>query len=474
MRKECQGISFCYYFSLLVFSSDQKPDTVGQYFLSFLQMSEDTAQTNIRFQSPRGMHDLLPDDHDYFTVVKKAVRHRCRQAGFRRITTPVMEEAALFERGLGEQTDAVAKEMYRVETGDKTYALKPESTAGICRAYIQNGMATWPHPVQLYCVEPHFRHDRPQKGRYRQFYQASVEVIGGRDSSIDAQAILLAQKILEDLMIADRFELQINTIGTSENRKKYEEALRDYFLPKMRNLSEASQARVETNPLRIFDSKDEDDQILVSLAPKFEDFLSAESKQYYAQVKAYLDVLGIKYTENPRLVRGLDYYCDTVFEFIDDEGLTVCGGGRYDGLIEMLGGSPTPAFGFAMGIERAINHLKDAGVVPPEKDHTDIYLACLGDIAKAKAMKLLSDLHDMGIHVRGAFGKASMKNQLKTADKFDAKWTLILGEVEVREGIIILRNMQEGTQERIPFEGIKERVRDLIIPDRLDTWKMGE
>ncbi len=448
--------------------------SVSSFSLLLLMSDENNTDANIKFQSPRGMHDILPDDHDYFTVVKKAVRHRCRQAGFRRITTPIMEEAALFERGLGATTDAVAKEMYRVSVGDKTYALKPESTAGICRAYLQNAMPAWPHPVQLYCFEPHFRHDRPQKGRYRQFYQASVEVIGGRDASMDAQSILLAQKILEDLMIADRFHLQINTIGTAENRKKYEDALRDYFLPKMRNLSEASQARVEKNPLRIFDSKDEDDQILVSLAPKFEDFISDDSKHYYKQVKEYLNALDIKYTENPRLVRGLDYYCDTVFEFIDDDGLTVCGGGRYDGLIELLGGAPTPAFGFAMGVERAINHLKDAGVVPPEKDHTDIYIACLGDIAKAKAMKLISDLHDMGVHVRGAFGKASMKTQLKTADKFDAKWTLILGEVEVREGIIILRNMQEGTQERIPFEGIKERIGALIIPDRVDTWKMGE
>lgn len=444
------------------------------YFSSAYLMSDENTDVGGKFQSPRGMHDILPDDHDYYTVVKKAVRHRCRQAGFRRITTPVLEEAALFERGLGEDTDAVKKEMYRVEAGDKVYALKPESTAAICRAYLQNGMLSWPQPVQLYCFEPHFRHDRPQKGRYRQFYQTSVEVIGGRDASMDAQGILLAQKILEDLLIGDRFELQINTIGTAENRHKYEEALKDYFLPKLRNLSEESQKRVETNPLRIFDSKDEDDQILVKLAPKFEDFLSPDSKEYYQQVKVYLDALGIKYTENPRMVRGLDYYCDTVFEFIDDEGLTVCGGGRYDGLIELLGGPPTPGFGFAMGIERAINHLRDAGVVPPEKDQTDIYIACLGDIAKAKAMKLISDLHDMGLHVRGAFGKASMKNQLKTADKYDAKWALILGEVEVREGIIILRNMLEGTQERIPFEGIIERVSCLIDPTCRDTWKMGE
>lgn len=437
-------------------------------------MSDESSSPTSKFQSPRGMHDILPDELDYFTVIKKAVRHRCRQAGFRRMSTPVMEDVAVFERGLGETTDAVEKEMYRLEIGGKTYALKPESTAAICRAYVQHGMAAWPQPVQLYCIEPHFRHDRPQKGRFRQFHQASVEILGGRDASMDAQAIMLAQKILEDLCISDRFILQINTIGAAADRRKYEDALRDYFIPKLRNLSEDSQKRVEKNPLRILDSKDEDDRILVGFAPKFEDFLSAEAKSYYAQVKVFLDEVGITYQENTRLVRGLDYYCDTVFEFVDDEGLTVCAGGRYDGLIELLGGPPTPGFGFAIGLERIMSHLKDAGVVPPEKDHTDVYIACLGDLAKAKAMKLVSDLHDLGAHVMGAFGKASMKSQLKTADKFDAKWTLILGEIEVREGIVILRNMKAGTQERVPFEGIVKRMKELLGPASLDVWKIGE
>lgn len=420
------------------------------------------------------MHDLLPEDHDYFTVVKKAFRHRCRQAGFRRITTPIMEDAAVFERGLGATTDAVEKEMYRLQVGDNTYALKPESTAAICRAYIEHGMVSWPQPVQLYYFEPHFRHDRPQKGRYRQFHQAGIEVLGGRDPSMDAQAVLLAQKVLSDLLIGDRFTLRINTIGTAQNRRKYEDALRDYFLPKARNLSEDSRRRLETNPLRILDSKDEDDRILVSLAPKLHEFLDVESLEYYQQFKVYLDAVGIKYIEDQTLVRGLDYYSDTVFEFVDDQNLTVCAGGRYDTLVELLGGQPTPGFGLAIGIERLTEHLRDAGVVPPEKDQVDIYVACLGDIAKAKAMKLISDLHDLGIHARGAFGKASMKSQLRTADKFNAPWTLILGEVEVRESIIILRDMLMGSQERIPFEGIIERVKQLKGIHLNDKWKMGE
>ena len=417
---------------------------------------------------------MLPDDHDYYTVIKKAVRHRARQAGFRRITTPALEYAGVFQRGLGEETDAVSKEMYAFSKGDALLALRPESTAGICRAYIQHGMASWTQPVQLYYIEPHYRHDRPQKGRFREFRQFGMEVLGNRDASMDAQMIMIAQRIFEDLQIDTHFTLQINTIGSLASRKKYEEALRDYFLPKMRNLSPDSQRRVETNPLRILDSKDEDDKILSELAPKFDDFLDEESKEYFAKVCKYLDELGIAYEVNRKLVRGLDYYCDTVFEFVDDEGLTVAAGGRYDGLIEKLGGVPTPAFGFAAGVERLIMHLKDAGVVPPEKDQVDVYVACIGESAKGTAMKILSDLHDLGVHARGAIGKASMKNQIKNADKFDAKWTLILGDVEVREGKIILRDMQKGIQERIPMDGVVEKMRDVLDPTKLDTWKLGE
>ena len=433
-------------------------------------MSDENRQ---KIQSVRGMHDILPEEHDFFTVIKKAVRHRARQAGFRRISTPILEEAALFERGLGD-ADAAGKEMYRVPVGDKTLAMKPEGTAGICRAYLEHGMSSLPQPVQFYYIEPHFRHDRPQKGRFRQFYQFGLEVLGARDPSIDAQIIHLAQKLFEDLLIADRFVLKINTIGSKNCRKKYEEALRDFFLPKIRNLSPDSQKRVETNPLRILDSKDEDDQILASMAPKFDDFLDAESKDFYEKVKMFLDEVGVKYLEDKSLVRGLDYYGDTVFEFVDEDGLAVAAGGRYDGLVEMLGGAPTPAFGFAGGFERIAAHLRDAGVVPPEKDDTHVYVACLGDAAKAKAMKLLSDLHDRGIHAIGAIGKASIKNQLQKADKTGAPWALLLGEVEVREKMILLKNMKEGEQQRVPIDGIVDHLEKLLGDEKLDTWKMGE
>lgn len=430
-------------------------------------------------QSVRGMKDILPEDHEYFTMIKKVVRHRCRQAGFRRITTPTLEYIEVFERGIGSATDIVEKEMFTLESrSGKKMALKPEGTAGTMRAYLQHGMGSLSQPVQLYYIEPHFRYDRPQKGRYRQFWQYGVEVIGARDFSIDAQIILLAYKILKDLNIADRFELQINTIGTPVCRKSYENALQNYFCGRERNLCEDCKRRLEKNPLRILDCKNDDCQILASLAPKFDQFLDAESKDYYQKVLEFLTELGISYTENKKLVRGLDYYCDIVFEFWDKhQGAqnAIGGGGRYDGLAELFG-SPltTPATGFAFGVERVISHLKEAGIKPPAKDKVHVFIACLGDWAKRKAVKILGDLHDAGVHALGAMGKASMKSQLKMADKFDVDWTIILGEVEVRENVGILRNMQRGAQEIFPLDDIVAKIVEKIGQKELDTYKLGE
>lgn len=431
-----------------------------------------------KIQTVRGMRDLLPEDHEYFTIVKKAVRHRCRQAGFRRITTPILEYREVFERGIGDGTDIVEKEMFSLDSrSGKQMVMKPESTAAIMRSYIENGMASWSQPVKLYYIEPHFRYDRPQKGRYRQFWQYGFEVMGARDYSIDAQVILLSQKILEDLGIADRFELQLNTIGTPEIRKAYEEALQNHFVGKERNLCEDCKRRLEKNPLRILDCKNEDCQILASMAPKYDDFLDEESKDYYQKVKELLTELGIKYTENKKLVRGLDYYSDTVFEFWDKhEGAqnAIGGGGRYDGLAEHLGGQRTESVGVAFGLDRVVAHLQAAGITPPEKDKVHVYVACLGEIAKRKAVKILADLHDRGVHALGAMGKTSMKAQLRMADKFNVDWTIILGEVEVREGIFILRNMERGAQETFPLDDVVDKIVERVGENNLDTYSLGE
>lgn len=436
------------------------------------------SENQFKLQAVRGMKDMLPEDQEFFTLIKKAVRHRCRQAGYRRISTPIVEDLHVFERGIGDATDIVEKEMFTLQDrSGNTLALKPEGTAGVMRAYIEHGMSSWSQPVKFYYIEPHFRYDRPQKGRFRQFRQYSVEAIGARDPSVDAQIILLANKILVDLHIADRFDIQINTIGTPECRKNYEEALQNHFFGRERNLCEDCKRRLQKNPLRILDCKQDDCQILASLAPKFDDYLDEESRDYYKKVLEFLDELGIKYTENKKLVRGLDYYSDIVFEFWDKhEGSqnAIGGGGRYDGLCELLGGQPTPAVGFSFGVERVIAHMLAAGVQPPAKDKVHVFVACLGNYAKKKAVKILSDLHDAGIHAMGALGKTSMKAQLRMADKSGTDWTIILGEVEVRENIVIIRNMQKGAQETFSMDEVVERIIERIGKENLDVYEIGE
>ena len=424
------------------------------------------------------MRDILPEDHEFFTLVKKAVRHRCRQAGFVRITTPLVENVGVFQRGIGDGTDIVEKEMFTLkDRNDNLLALRPETTASVMRAFIEHGMNSWPQPVQFYCIEPAFRYDRPQKGRYRQFWQYSVEVIGEKDPSIDAQVILLGRKILEDLQIADRFELQINTIGNLASRKDFENALQNHFAGKSHALCPDCKRRLEKNPLRILDCKNEDCQILSSLAPKFDQFLDQESKDFYQKVLSILRELQIPFVENKSLVRGLDYYCDTVFEFWDkSQGSqnAIGGGGRYDGLCEKLGGSHAPAVGFSFGVERVISHLKEAEIKPPKKDKVHVFVACLGELAKMKAVRILSDLHDLGIHALGAMGKSSIKAQMKMADKLGADWCLILGDIEVKEQTVILKDMKKGEQNPMPESEVLEKILKLVGKEDIDKWEIGE
>ncbi len=428
-----------------------------------------------KFQAPRGVHDILPEEHAYFTVIKKVVRHRARQAGFRRISTPVFELKNLFTRGVGEQTDIVEKELYTFATkkdGDE-YALRPEGTAGIVRAYIQHGMNQLPQPVELYYIEPFFRHDRPQKGRYRQFHQFGFEVIGEPDPGIDAQIIQLAATIHEDLGIADKLKLQINTIGCPKCREKFSNQLRDYFIGKERSLCANCVRRLAENPLRILDCKNEDCRILAENAPKFENVICEDCKDHHQKVLELLDAVDIKYTENPQLVRGLDYYARTVFEFwneSDGAQNSVGGGGRYDGLVEQLGGTATAACGYAGGVERIIELMQDSRMLAPDKDQIDIFVAQLGFGAKKVALQILTELRGRGVHALGALGKASMKDQLGKADKFGVKYALILGEVEVREGKIILRDMASGVQEVIPIGKAVEKVIKKIGEKNLDRY----
>lgn len=439
------------------------------------------------FRTPKGTHDVLPEDHMYMTYIKKAVRHRCRQAGFKRIDPPIFEARGIFERGIGEHTDIVEKELFVVsgphageeesEKKAKEFALRPEFTAGICRAYIEHGMQQLPQPVELYSIGQCFRYDRPQKGRYRQFHQFDLEVIGLRDASIDAQLIYVVTKILSDLKILDRLSLQLNNIGTAENRAAYMEALKDFFIGKERQLPEEDQRRLKTNPFRLLDSKHEDTQILVKQAPKLSQFLSDESKEFHKNLCEYLDALGVPYTPNESLVRGLDYYCQTVFEFWDSSlgaQNAIGGGGRYDGLIELLGGNPTPGVGFAGGMERIIWHMKEAGVKVPNKDTVDVFVAQLGPEAKKQCLTLVAELRELGVHTLGALGEASLKSQMRLADKFEARYTLLLGKMEVKEGTIILRDMKAGKQKQMKYKEVVPALMKLLGAKNLDTYSIAD
>ncbi len=438
------------------------------------------------FRTPKGVHDVLPEDQQYMTYIKKAVRHRARQAGYKRIDPPIYENRAIFERGIGEHTDIVEKELFIVSSKQKQaeevkdtneFALRPEFTAGICRAYIEHGMQVLPQPVEFYAIGPCFRHDRPQKGRYRQFHQFDLEVIGLKDPSLDAQLIQSLQMIFKDLRIDSRLTLQINNVGSSENRKQFCAALQEYFIGKERHLPELDRARLASNPLRLLDSKEEDTQILLKNAPTLSQFIDAESKDYHATVLEYLTALNISYTENAGLVRGLDYYNQTVFEYWDSSTgaqNAVGGGGRYDGLIELLGGKPTPGLGAACGIERIIWHMKEAGVKAPDKDKIDVFVAQLGPEAKKTCLQLIVELRDIGVHTLGALGEASLKSQMRLADKFQAKYTLLLGKMEVKNGTIILRDMVAGKQKEIKFKDVVPTIKKLLGEKNLDTYSITD
>lgn len=435
---------------------------------------------NNRLTRPKGVHDILPGDHEYFTFIKKVVRHRARQSGFRRISTPVFEFTEVFTRSIGDDTDIVSKEMYTFQDRKgRSLTLKPEGTAGVARAYLEHNMQTWTQPVELYYIEPHFRYDRPQKGRFRQFWQYGFEVIGESDPALDAQLILLAQKIHEDLGVAELFQLNINSIGCMDKscRPHFLEDLKNFYVGKERSLCEECKARLNKNPLRLLDCKMEDCQILAQLAPKMKSYLCAECKPFHEQLLDLLKSLGIEYKENPSLVRGLDYYTKTVFEFWDrEQGAqnAICGGGRYDGLIEIIGGPKTPGVGFAAGIERIIDNMKREKIRVPTKDDLHVFVAQLGFEAKKKCLILMAELREAGIKTFGAVGKDSIKAQLRVADRLQVPYTIIMGITEVRDETAIIRDMKRGSQHNVAYENVVEEMKKLLGEEALDTYSPGE
>lgn len=417
----------------------------------------------------RGMKDILPTDQPYWWWLFDIIRSAATSYGFERIETPILEAMSLFTRSVGEGTDIVGKEMYNFadKSGDNV-TLRPEGTASVARAYIEHGMLNLPQPVKLWYFSPFFRHDRPQAGRYRQFWQFGFEVFGGQQAILEAQLILLARAIYQSVGLETT--LQINSIGDKTTRTQYGKALQAFMKSKKSELSDEQKVTLQKNPLRLLDSKDPKIQELLTDAPQIIDSLDAESQKHFQDVLGYLDELDIPFVLNPKLVRGLDYYNRTVFEFwsADDEAgqVSLGGGGRYDTLVESLGGRPTPALGFAGGIERIILQLKEKQLPARPLDPPEVFVAQLGDPARRKMLKLFEQLRGQGIRMAEAMTKDGIKQQLEVANKLGAHYTLIVGQKEMMDDTVLIRDMENGIQEVVPFAKVESEVKKRIEKNR--------
>jgi histidyl-tRNA synthetase len=383
------------------------------------------------------------------------------QSGYNLIDTPIVEHLGVFVRAVGEGTDIVDKEMFEFSdrSGNKL-ALRPEPTAGVVRAYIEHGMASRPQPVRLQVAGPVFRYDRPQAGRQRQFTQVGIEVLGEAAPSVDAQIMMLALRFYRTIGLGG-VSLQVNSIGDKVCRPKYQKVLVDYFMENKNQLCESCRDRLKTNPLRILDCKEKKCQPVIQNAPQTLDYLCKPCHEHFTGVLEYLDYLGVAYELNPQLVRGLDYYTRTVFEFYGErEGAqsSLGAGGRYDDLVEDMGGKPTASAGFGLGVERIMIEMEAAGLTPPEDTGNRVYVASLGEPARLAGFNLIERLLDAGVPASGAVEKDSIGAQLERANKLGVPYTIIIGQKEVTEETVILRDMHSGAQEMIPLKSI---VKDL-------------
>lgn len=394
-------------------------------------------------QAIRGMNDILPEQTPAWRYLERTFAGLLDGYGYSEIRLPILEFTELFARGIGEGTDVVDKEMYTfLDRNGESLTMRPEGTAGCVRAVLEHGLSGGGQVQKLWYTGPMFRYEKPQKGRYRQFHQIGVEVFNLPGPDIDAELIILTWRLWQKLGMADAVTLQLNTLGSSEARARYREALVAYLQERFEQLDEDSQRRMTTNPLRILDSKVESTQALLVGAPTLHDYLDEESIAHFEGLKARLDAVGLRYEINQKLVRGLDYYCRTAFEWVTDklgaQG-TVCGGGRYDGLVSQFGGKPTPGVGFAMGVERLVLLLETLGVIPAELNRpADLYVCAFGEPAELAALTLAEQLRSAipGIRLLVNAGAGSFKSQFKKADKSGARFALILGEDEVANRVV--------------------------------------
>ncbi|GAB6158949.1 histidine--tRNA ligase [Desulfotomaculum varum] len=416
---------------------------------------------------PRGTNDILPGEVEKWQYLEELVRQVCREYCYGEIRTPIFEHTELFARGVGETTDIVEKEMYTfTDRGNRSLTLRPEGTAAAVRAYVENKLYALPQPIKLFYIGPMFRYDRPQAGRYRQFHQFGVEVFGSDSPAIDAEVIAMAMDIYSRVGLHD-LELHLNSVGCPDCRPVLREQLRQYFRPQLSNLCPNCQGRFEKNPLRILDCKNEKCQAIGRQAPTPLDALCGSCADHFEQVKAYLDAAGVKYILNNRLVRGLDYYTRTAFEIMArDIGAqsSVGGGGRYNGLIEECGGPPTPGIGFALGLERILLTAANQGINFPVNRRPAVFIATVGCEVDQQAFNLLQQLRRQGVAAEKDYLSRSLKAQMKYAGKLEARLVVILGEEEAGRGVVVIRDMQAGTQQEVALGETVEYIKARTLP----------
>ncbi|MHB0875332.1 MAG: histidine--tRNA ligase [Anaerolineae bacterium] len=406
------------------------------------------------YRAPKGTQDILPAQQPYWEFIRNTATAVCRRYGFEAIDVPIFEETRLFVRGVGEATDIVEKEMYSFrDKGDTEITLRPEFTAGVVRAYIEHGMHTLPQPVKLFSIGPAFRYERPQAGRFRQYHQLNIEAIGEQDPLVDAEVMSVVWEFFQGLGFR-KLQYQLNNIGCPHCRPAHIAALTDYYRGHVDRLCPDCLRRLERNPLRLLDCKVESCAPLSVDAPRSIDYLCQECAVHFAKLRSYLEALERPYVINHRLVRGLDYYTKTVFE-VWAEGIgaqnAICGGGRYDGLVEQLGGRPTPGLGVASGLERVVLSMQQQGIEPPQPQPLAAYFVYLGDAAKMETLRLLERSRTTGLTVECAFGDRSAKAQLKAADRAGARYAVIIGEDELMKGVATVRSLFGAGQDAVPL-----------------------
>ena len=411
--------------------------------------------------APRGTKDILPDSVGSWNYVEQKIRDICARFGYEEIRTPMFEHTELFHRGIGEGTDVVDKEMYTFEDrGGRSITLRPENTASAVRAYLQNKLYGDGALTKLFYIGSMFRYDRPQAGRMREFHQFGVEALGEANPAVDAEIILLAMEFLKSLGLKD-LKLSLNSVGCPSCRPAYRKALQDYFRPHLEELCGDCKERFERSPLRILDCKADADKEFMAGAPNITDCLCDECREHFEKVQSFLRDAGVDFELDPRLVRGLDYYTKTAFEIkyapLGAQS-AVAGGGRYDGLIEEMGGNPTPAVGFATGLERVLLALEKQGLLPNAKKQTDAFVVALGEAAQKPAFRLLQQLRGAGLTALMDYAGRSMKAQMKQAGKAGARFALILGEDEIKENAVMLKDMEKSQQQKVSLDEVIDQI----------------